>query len=93
MRDHLVIAVFVGARLRPYCLFFTSVEKVVRMVLLMSKASCAAWCWIRGQSAIAWMWVSTSCVQLGQAGSICVPSACASPLLCLSYLVSGKIVY
>ena len=66
-----------------------SVDEVVRMVLLISKASCASWWWRRGQSAMAWMWVSTGCVQLGQAGSICVPSACTSPRLCLSCLVGS----
>ena len=35
------------------------------------------------------MCASTSCGQLGQVGSSCVPSACASPLLCLSCLVDS----
>ena len=66
--------------------FLMSVDEVVSIVLLMSKASCAAWCWIRGQSVMAWMWVSTGCVQLGHAVSLFVcrrrvcSLSCASPV-------------
>ena len=66
-----------------------SVDEVVRIVLFMSKASCAAWCWRWGQSAMACRWSSMGWVQFGHVASMCVPSAWVSPLLCLSCLVGN----